>query len=78
MINASDYNLSAARAAHAHLCHLHDSLRIQMIHAWLVENRRHPKARAVDALLSDFRLTGNLTDLEDAETLTDRHPGSAS
>ena len=78
MISASDYNLSAARAAHAHLRHLHGSLRIQMIHAWLVENRSHPKARAVDALLSDFRLTGNLTDLEDAETLTDRHPGSAS
>jgi hypothetical protein len=78
MISAADYQPSAARAAHAHLRRLHDGLRVQVIHAWLVENRSHPKARAVDALLSDFLFTGNPTDLEDAETITDRHPGSAS
>lgn len=78
MITTTDFNLAAARAAHAHLLRLRQGLRIQMISAWLIENRSHPKARAVDALLSDFRVTGNPADLEDAETMTDRHPGSAS
>lgn len=78
MLTTTDFNLVAARAAHAHLRRLHDGLRTQVIHAWLVENRSHPKARAVDALLSDFRFTGNPTDLEDAETLTDRHSGSCA
>lgn len=76
MLTTTDFNLAAARAAHAHLRRLHDGLRTQVIHAWLVENRSHPKARAVDALLSDFRFTGNQADLEDAETLTDRYPGN--
>ena len=78
MITTSDFNLAAASAAHAHLRRLHDRLRAQVVHAWLVENRGHQKARAVDTLLSDFRLNGDWRSLEDAETLTDRHPGSAS
>lgn len=73
MITSADFRLSAARVAHAHLCRLHDNLRTQIIHAWLIENRGHPKARAVDALLSDFRLTGNPADFEDAEALVERH-----
>jgi hypothetical protein len=78
LITTTDFNLAAARAAHAHLLRLRDGVRTQLIHAWLVENRHHPKARAVDALLSNFRFTGNSKDLDDAETFTDRHPGSAS
>lgn len=78
MITITDYNLAAARAAHAHLRRLHDGLRAQVVHAWLVENRSHQKARAVDTLMSTFRLAGDWKSLEDAETLTDRHPGSAS
>lgn len=77
-MNLSDYNLAGARAATAHLRRLHDGLRAQVVHAWLIENRGHQKARAVDTLLSTFRLTGDWRSLEDAETLTDRHPGSAS
>lgn len=78
MLTTTDFNLAASRAAHAHLLRLHDVLRVQVIHAWLLENRKHPKARAVDALLSSYRTAGNPADLEDAETVTDRHPGSAS
>lgn len=73
MITTTDFNLAAARAAHTHLIRLLDELRIQIIQAWLVENRSHPKARAVDDLLLDFRLTGNPADLDDAETLAYRH-----
>lgn len=73
MITTSDFNLAAARAASAWLQRRHDGLRIQVVHAWLVENREHQKARAVDTLLSDFRLTGNMKSLEDAETWTDRY-----
>ncbi len=73
MITSTDFRLAAARVAHAYLRRLHDGLRVQIIHAWLVENRSHPKARAVDALISDFRFTGNPADLEDAEALVERH-----
>lgn len=75
MITAADYRLSAARAAHAHLLYLHDALRVQIIHAWLIENRPHPKARVVDSLLSDFRMKGSRVSLEDIETVVYRHPG---
>lgn len=76
MVTQLDFRLSAARVGHAHLCRLLETLRIELVQAWIAENRGHPKARAVDALLSDFRLTGNPTDLDDAETIVDRHTES--
>jgi hypothetical protein len=74
MITTTDFNLAAARAAHAHLRRLYDGLRAQVIHAWLVENRSHPKAREVDIHLSVYRLqSGRLDALESAEALVERH-----
>jgi hypothetical protein len=78
MISQLDFRLSAARVGHAHLCRLLEGLRTELVQAWLAENRSHPRARTVDALLSDFRLTGNPTDLDDAEIFTNRYPGSLS
>lgn len=76
MITTTDFNLAAARAAHAHLRRLHDGLRTQVVHAWLVENRGHHKAKHVDELMTDFRLGGVADALDDAEALVDRHSGS--
>lgn len=78
MLTTTDFNLAASRAAHAHLLRLHDALRVEIIHAWLVENRHHPKARAIDALLSEFRMKGSRVSLEDIESVVYRHPGSDS
>ncbi len=74
MHTVTDYNLSAARAAHVHLQHLHETLRAQIVHAWLVENRSHFKAREVDIHLSVYRLQPARQDaLEKAEALVERH-----
>lgn len=73
--NITDYQLSAARAAHAHLCRLQDGVRVQVIHAWLVENRSHFKAKEVDVFLSIHRLSGDRSALEQAEILVERYLG---
>lgn len=67
LTNELDYHLSAARAAHAHLVHLQRELSEQIVIAWLRENRKHPKANAVDTCITLYRLHGNLQDLRDAE-----------
>lgn len=74
MHTVTDYTLAASRAAHAHLRRLHEGLRAQIIHAWLVENRGHFRAREVDVYLSVYRLQPGRTDaLENAEALVERY-----
>jgi hypothetical protein len=63
----ADYQLSAARAAHAHLVRLHNEITEKIVLQWLRENRKHPKAGAVDTVITLYRLHGNLQDLRDAD-----------
>jgi len=72
-IDTSDYQLSAARAAHAHLQRLHHDLRVRIIGAWLQENPKHFKAADVDRLLSAYRLGRLGMALEEAEILVSRY-----
>lgn len=69
----TDYQLSAAGAARRHLEALCHDLRVRTIHAWLVANRTHHRAKHVDELMTDFRLGGVLTALNDAEVIVERH-----
>ncbi len=78
MITTADFNLAAARAATAWLTRRHDGLRAQAVHVWLIENRGHHKAKHVDELMTQFRMSGFADALDGAEALVDRHPGSLS
>jgi hypothetical protein len=63
----ADYNLAAARAAHTHLVRLHNELTEKIVLEWLRANRKHPKAQAIDTVITLYRLHGNLQDLRDAD-----------
>lgn len=66
-LTVTDYNLAAAQAAHAHLVRQHTELTVALVLAWLRENRKHPKAQAIDTVITLYRLHGNLQDLRDAD-----------
>ena len=72
-LDVADYQLSAARAATAHLQRLHHDLRVRIIGAWLQENPKHFKAADVDRLLSAYRLGRLGMALEEAEILVSRY-----
>lgn len=69
----TDYQLSAARAAHAHLVHLHTELNEKLVLAWLRENRKHPQALLIDTYITLYRLHERLEDLYDAVALVDHY-----
>ncbi len=72
-IDITDYQLAAAKAAHAHLQRLEHDLRVRIIGAWLQENPKHFKAVEVDRLLSAYRLGRMPMALEEAEILVSRY-----
>ena len=67
LLTTTDYQLAASRASRGHLVHLHNELTEKIILQWLRANRSHPKAGAVDTLITLYRLHGNLQDLRDAD-----------
>jgi hypothetical protein len=67
----NDYQLSASRAAHAHLVHLHSELSEKIVLAWLRENRQHPHAGAIDTAITLYRLHEKHQDLYDAIALVE-------
>lgn len=72
-LDLTDFQMSAARAAVAHLQRLHHDLRVRIIGAWLQENPKHFKAADVDRLLSAYRLGRLGMALEEAEILVSRY-----
>lgn len=66
-MTTTDCQLAASRAAHGHLVQLHHDLTEKIILQWLRDNRKHPKAGAVDTLITLYRLHGTLQDLRDAD-----------
>lgn len=66
-MTTTDCQLAACRATHAHLVRLHQDLTEKIILQWLRDNRKHPKAGAVDTLITLYRLHGTLQDLRDAD-----------
>lgn len=60
-------DLTICRATHAHLVQLHHDLTEKIVLQWLRDNRKHPKAGAVDTLITMYRLHGTLQDLRDAD-----------
>ena len=69
----ADYQLSAARAAHAHLVRLHTELSQKIVLAWLRENRKHPQAGLIDTYITLYSLHERLEDLYDAIALVDHY-----
>ncbi len=67
LLTSADYQLAASRTSHVHLVQLHRDLTEKIVLQWLRDNRKHPKAGAVDALITLYRLHGNLQDLRDAD-----------
>lgn len=63
----TDRQLADCRATHLHLVQLHHDLTEKIILQWLRDNRSHPKAGAVDTLITLYRLHGTLQDLRDAD-----------
>lgn len=69
----ADYQLSAARAAHAHLVRLHTELNQKIVLTWLRENRKHPNAGEIDATITLYRLLEKPQDLCDAIALVETY-----
>lgn len=67
MLTELDYRLSAAKAAHAHLVCLRRKLTQELVLLWLRKNPKHPKALAIDTMITLHRLHGNLQNLHDAD-----------
>ncbi len=72
-LDITDYQLAAAKVAHAHLQRLEHDLRVRIIGAWLQENPKHFKATEVDRLLSAYRLGRMGLALEEAEIIVSRY-----
>lgn len=72
-IDILDFNLAASSAARLHLERLQGTLRVLTVTTWLLENRRHPKFKQVDDLLTRFRQVGDQDALLDAEIVIDRY-----
>lgn len=75
-MSTTDFNLAAARAAHARLSGLYEGLRVQVVRAWLIENRGHHKAAEIDDFLTIYNQDGFAGALDRAEALVDRHTRS--
>lgn len=77
-LTTTDYSLAACRAAHGYLMRRHNELTEKIILQWLRDNRSHPKASAIDTLITLYRLHGGLQDLRDADAFvtlnTERNP----
>lgn len=67
LLTATDFELATCRATHGCLVRLHNELTVNIILQWLRDNRSHPKAGAVDTLVTLYRRQGNLQDLRDAD-----------
>jgi|Laugrespbdmm15dd_1035085.scaffolds.fasta_scaffold59962_3 hypothetical protein len=76
MLTTTDYQLSAARTAHGHLVRLRNELNEKIVLQWLRDNRKHPKAQAVDTVITLYRLHGDLLHLRDAIDYVDLHTES--
>jgi len=73
LLTTTDYQLSAARAAHGHLVRMRNELNQTIVLQWLSENRKHPKAQALDSLVTQYRLLGDLRSLREAIDYLDLH-----
>lgn len=76
MLTTTDYQLSAARAAHGYLVRRHNELNERIVLQWLRDNRKHPKAQAVDTVITLYRLHGDMQHLRDAIDYVDLHTES--
>ena len=76
LLTTTDYQLSAAHAAHGHLVRMRNELNEKIVLQWLRENRKHPKAQAVDTVITLYRLHGDLRNLRDAVKCVDLHTES--
>lgn len=66
-MTTTDCQLADLRATHRHLVQMHHDLTEKIILQWLRDNRSHPRAGAVDTLLTLYRLHGTVQDLRDAD-----------